>query len=55
MKVFIYNAQSKFKVMVTSDDGETLKQEYHYFEEDALTAAKYLSVEFNAPMVRKFE
>ena len=55
MKVFIYNTQSKFKVVVASDGGETVKQEYHYFEDDALTAAKYLSVEFNAPVARKFE
>ena len=55
MNVAIYNAESKYTIIVTNSLGAVLKKEYHYFEEDALTAAKYLSVEFNAPVVRKFE
>jgi|MDTC01.1.fsa_nt_gb hypothetical protein len=55
MNVSIYNTQNKYTIVVTNELGATLRKEFHYFEADALTAAKYLSVEFNAPVVRKFE
>ena len=55
MNISIYNTQNKYTVIVTNKLGAILKKEFHYFQEDADTAAKYLSVEFKAPITRKFE
>ena len=52
--VYLLNKESKFEVKVVIE-GDLKRRETHYFEADAVTAAKFLSVEFNCPFVRKFE
>lgn len=52
--ILVYSKESKFEIKVVINE-EVVRKETHYFEADALTAAKFLSVEFNCPFVRKFE